>query len=151
MIAYLIHDPVKIWTAAIATVTLIIVWRTWRLNYVNAQLNAPHIVARINNTQAKHCVYFNLDGPGKEQWSIVKAELGRSIRNKLCRPGSSQDEYGEEVQIAAHPQGRSMNWPTSPLILAETPSSSIDITFIISLKSDPKIRRRCVVRIEPLT
>jgi len=149
-VAEIIRDPLALWTAVIGTLTLMAVWLNLRISHRTAQGNAPHIVAKIEGPQRRRRIQFCIDGPNKDNWKVEKAALKWWSKNQFCRPIIEQDEYGEEIQIGAEPQGRSIRSPSSPLILAELPASSFDVFFTISLKSDPKIKRRCAARIDAI-
>lgn len=143
-------EPISLWTAIIATVGAYMTWRGLKISHLNAQVAAPHIVARNNNFNQEKCIYFNIEGPSKDQWRVEMVRVKRSSKNQLCRPEYGINDWGEQVQIAAYPQGRSFKFPTSPLVLESLPTSPVELVFTISLKSDPKIKRRCAARIEAI-
>jgi hypothetical protein len=142
--------PLSIWTAMIATLGAYLAWRGLRISHISAQTVAPHIVAKNNNWSAKCCVYFHIEGPNSGQWKVTKAAVKWPSKSKLCPMTYEVNDHGDQIEVAGPPQGRSISSPVSPLMLEFPPTSPIDLVFTISLKSDPRIKRRCAARIEAI-
>ena len=135
-------DWAGIYGAVIGTAALIVAWRAHVLAKRSAILDGPHVA--IGSTVADHpeYVYFQLGGPRAEQFYIDRAHLRWSVDGQICRKELRLNGFGELEIVAAHPQGRSIERPDSPLILTEPLRPGAKIDFILRAKANPRLKRK---------